>query len=410
MKIESISIKNFKGIESIDTKIDGKNVYLIGGNGTGKTSFIDAIWCGLTGKKLPPEPTHKGAKKGVIEINLGDFIARTKFTKGRPARFEIENTIFSEESEMFKKSPRSYLENRIGVINFDVNEFFSKSGSEKVKYFSKMMNIDFSDIDSDIEELYESRKFDKKALSNIRNSQNYYDKQKSEMDYVSVVELSNQIEKEQEKSRQYNRIEQGLEDRERMTEAIDEEIHSLIKKKEKIEEEKKSAMAWLNNDVNIPISDEDLNELIRKRNASEVINEEIREAKEAKQADEQAEKYEKEIEYATNQIESLKKKKAARISENINIEGLSYDMYQERFLYEGIPFDSSQINTASQLIAGMKIAYMGLKDLKIIKVDASLIDKDEFDKVLEWAEKNEIQLFVELVDREARQLQICVDE
>jgi len=410
MKIESINIHNFKGIKQFKGEIGGKHVYLIGGNGTGKTSFIDSIWCGLTGKGLPPEPTHNGAKKGLVEIDLGEFVARTKFTKGRPLRFELENKEYTSEADRFIKSPRSYLESRIGVINFDVNEFFSKSDAEQVKYFAKMMKVDFSDLDAEIEELVESRKFDKKALAEIRSKQNYYSEEDAAKEYVSVVELSKQIDKETEKSNTYENVKNGVSLREEQIQNKLDEIKKLQAEADKLRAEATDGYAWLDNEENKPMPDDQILELKETRNKAEVINEQIREAKDAKQADEQADKYEKMIEEANEQIQDYKAQKAARISEHINIDGLVYNVNEERFLYDGLPFDQKQQNTASQLIAGMKIASMMLKDLKILKVDASLIDKVEFDKVLEWSEQNDIELFVELVDREAGQLEIIVHD
>lgn len=410
MKIQSINIHNFKGIKSFKGEVGGKHVYLIGGNGTGKTSFIDAVWCGLTGKNLPPEPTHNGAKKGLIELDLGDFIARTKLTKGKPMRFELENKNATDEANKFMKSPRSYLESRIGVINFDVNEFFNKSDAEQVKYFAKMMNVDFSDIDAEIEELMESRKFDKKTLADIRKNQNFYNEEDAAKDYVSVVELSKKIDEETEKSNTYENVKNGVSLREEQIQNKLDTIKDLEAEIAALRSEAKDGYAWLEVEENKPMTDEDILELKQTRDKSEAINERIREAKEAKQADEQADKYEAMIEEATTEIQNYKDQKAQRISEHINIEGLVYDVNEERFLYNGLPFDRKQQNTASQLIAGMKIASMTLKDLKILKIDASLIDKIEFDKVLEWAEQHEIELFVELVDREAGQLEIIVHD
>ncbi len=403
MKIQSINIHNFKGIKAFKGEVGGKHVYLIGGNGTGKTSFIDAVWCGLTGKNLPPEPTHNGAKKGLIELDLGDFIARTKLTKGKPMRFELENKNATDEANKFMKSPRSYLESRIGVINFDVNEFFNKSDAEQVKYFAKMMNVDFSDIDAEIEELMESRKFDKKTLADIRKNQNFYNEEDAAKDYVSVVELSKQIDEETEKLEQWGKVAQGVKDRQ-------EKIISLNNEIDRLKKEVQDGIDWMDENNSNVMTQNEIQELKETRDKSEAINERIREAKEAKQADEQADKYEAMIEEATTEIQNYKDQKAQRISEHINIEGLVYDVNEERFLYNGLPFDRKQQNTASQLIAGMKIASMTLKDLKILKVDASLIDKVEFDKVLEWAEQHEIELFVELVDREAGQLEIIVHD
>lgn len=409
MKIENINIKNFKGIRSYEGDIQGKHVYLVGANASGKSSFIDAVWVGLTGKNIPPTPITDDGKRGQIEIDLGDFIARTKFKKGRPVEFELENKEFTEESERFIKAPRSFMEKKLGILNFDINEFFNKTDGEKVKYFSKIMDVDFTDIDSEIEEIMESRKFDKKKLAELGGKDNYYDEDLASKDFVSVVDLSKQIDFERTKAVVFERVENGVKERKLKSEEIRAKILELERGLEQVDGEIKDGEKWLKEEDNVPNYD-----YIKKLNTeienSEKTNAKIREAKEAKKTDEEADKLKKAIEHANDEIDSLKILKAKRISESIKIDGLEYSTAEERFLWNGLPFDPKQTNTAAQLIAGMKIGSTLLNELKILKVDASLIDKIQFDKVLEWADSEKIELFVELVDREASKLSIIVHD
>lgn len=408
MKIQSINIKNFKGLKSVQEEINGKNVYLIGGNQAGKSSFIDAIWVGLTGKGIPPEPTTNGAKKGLIELDLGEFIARTKFTKGKPTRFELENKEYNSEAEKFVKSPRAYLESRIGVLNFDISEFFAKSDAQKLAYFSKILNTDFSDLDADIEEIAESRAFDKKLLPAARSKVGFYDEADALKKEVDIVELSKKISRAEEKARTYEKILDGIEKRRGLVAQKEAEI---LKLKEEISEttgEIEGGEAWLEDLANRPLTEVALAELAETLENANKINLAISEAKTAKEAEAEVERLETAIEKANEEIEEKRQDKALRISENIKVPGLTYDADAEAFLYEGLPFAATQQNTAAQLIAGMRIASTMLKDLKILKVDASLIDKENFEEVLAWAASEEIELFIELVDREATQLQIHI--
>lgn len=422
MQIENIKIKNFKGIEEADIDVSGKNVYLIGGNGTGKTSFIDAVWCGLTGKNLPTEPVTKGNKKGEVRIDLGEFVAITQFTKGRPAKFILENKEYTKETERFIAAPRAYLNSRVGILDFDINEFFNKSDAEQVKYFCKVSGVDFSDIDVEIEELYESRKFDKKKLAELNTKLTFYKKEDAEKEVIDVIQASKDIAAAKTKRETYLTVEKGVKTREDRIIEIDAQIEALKLERDGgidpvtsqpvkgLSVEVKGGKEWLSLDENKGITDEELLKLESDFENSEKINEAIKEAKEGKATDEEISKVEKAIEIADKDIEKKKTEKAKRISKNITVEGLEYDLEGERFLWNGLPFERSQINTASQLIAGVKIGSMMLKDLKILKIDASLIDKREFDKVLQWSEENKIELFVELVDREAEALQIVIDE
>ncbi|QCW20361.1 hypothetical protein [Flavobacterium phage FPSV-S1] len=421
MQIENIKIRNFKGIEEADIDLQGKNVYLIGGNGTGKTSFIDAVWCGLTGKNLPTEPVTKGNKKGEIRIDLGEFVAVTKFTKGKPAQFVLENKEFTKETEKFIASPRAYLNSRVGILDFDINEFFGKSDAEQVKYFCKVSGIDFSDIDTDLEELYESRKFDKKKLGEVKAKVNYYKKEDAEKDLIDVIEMSKRIAVEKTKIETFSKVESGIKTRQDRITEIDAQIDALLLERNGTVEgdtvvvkglvhQIKDGEDWLKVVENIPLTPEELLKLETDFENSENLNTTIKEAKDAKAIDEEVKKLEDIIEQADKDIDKKKIEKTKRISKNITVEGLEYSTENECFLWNGLPFERSQINTASQLIAGVKIGSIMLKELKILKIDASLIDKREFDKVLQWSEENKIELFIELVDREAEALQIVIDE
>tara|TARA_R110000796_G_scaffold74629_3_gene167804 strand:+ start:31 stop:1266 length:1236 start_codon:yes stop_codon:yes gene_type:complete len=410
MNIEKINIQNFKGLKSVSQDINGKHVYLIGGNGKGKTSFIDAVWVGLTGKGIPPEPTHNGAKKGLIEIDLGDMIARTKFTKGKPTRFELENKEYTKETDRFVKSPRSYMESRIGMLNFDIMDFFAKSDAEKLKYLAKIMDTDFTDLDADLEELMENRKFDKKKLAEVQLKVTYFNPEDAEKEAIDVVKLSNEIRQEEEKTREYERILEGVEARRMLIQGKREAIEKLEEEITTAESQIQDGGDWLEEGKNRPLMEEALKELTEKLNNANATNLKINEAKEAKKADEAAEELQGDVDNITDEIEKKREEKAIRVSEQINIPGLTYDANTEIFLYEGLPFDSSQQNTAAQLIAGMRIASTMLKDLKIMKVDASLIDSENFEKVLAWAHEENIELFIELVDRDATKLEIIVTD
>lgn len=396
MKIEKINIKNFKGIDNYEGEINGSNVYLLGGNASGKTSFIDAIWGCLSPKNLPTEPVSKGEKKALVEIDLGDFIARSKFTRGKAVNFEIENKVFNSETEKFIKAPRTYLSNRIGIIDFDVHDFFSKTDAEKLKYLSKILDQDFSDLDADIEEAMESRKFDKKRLAELSATVDYYSKKDAEADLIDIVALSKEVNQEEKKVETYNKVKLGIQERRDKIAVLEKEI---------LDGEK-----WMANESVIP-DEEKIKALNEKLDSANETNKRIQSAKTAKLVDDEVEDLNKEISLATDDIERLRKEKAKRISDVINVEGLEYNVEKEIFLYNGLPFESNQINTAAQLIAGMHIASTMLKDLKIIRVDASLIDKNNFNKVLSWAKEKDIELFIEIVDREAdvASLEIKVD-
>lgn len=78
MKTTKIKIKNLFGIT--ETELDGKSVEIVGGNGVGKTSIIDAIRYALTNQSGRDYILRKGETEGeiLIETDTGLYINRKK--------------------------------------------------------------------------------------------------------------------------------------------------------------------------------------------------------------------------------------------------------------------------------------------------------------------------------------------
>ena len=80
MKASRIVIKNIYGIS--ERNLDGKSVELVGSNGTGKTSVIDAIRFALTNKSDRDYIVRNGETEGeiLIETDTGLSINRKSRT------------------------------------------------------------------------------------------------------------------------------------------------------------------------------------------------------------------------------------------------------------------------------------------------------------------------------------------
>ncbi|QHB38566.1 AAA family ATPase [Flavobacterium phage vB_FspM_pippi8-1] len=415
--IKRIKIQNFKGLTAFEGEVLGKDVYLIGKNAAGKTSFIDAVWLALTGKNIPPKPVTTGAKKGLIEVELEDgYVVRVKMnsTGKTPVNFEIENLNAESEKDQFVKAPRTWLNHRIGVIDFDVNSFFAMSDAKQVEYFCKITGLDVVEIDTNIEELTESRRFDKKKLAEAQTKTGFYQKDDLEKEPVDVVKLSKDIaelkEIERVKAEQFQKVTDGVSEREASIKEKKAKAEALLSEVAILENEVKDGYSWLDIAENKPVPNSDLQTMEANLENSENINKKITEAKAYAEADKVVEKLEKAIEDANEEIQAEKDKKAAIIANKISIEGLTYDIEKECFLFNGLPFDKNQINTASQIIAGLKIGASLLNEVKVLKIDASLIDKENFGIIQSWSKEEGIELFVELVDREAGALKIEIEE
>lgn len=95
MKIKTITIKNFKGIQQDTIKFaNNKIATLIGPNGIGKTSFIEAFRFGLTGI-APKNAIRDGADYMSVEIVMDDEteFSRTVFADDRPSKVVVNGRV-----------------------------------------------------------------------------------------------------------------------------------------------------------------------------------------------------------------------------------------------------------------------------------------------------------------------------
>ena len=108
------------------------------------------------------------------------------------------------------------------------------------------------------------------------------------------------------------------------------------------------------------------------------------------------------------EMQKIKAQKKEVIEAKLQIPGLTFNGTE--FLLNGLPFAENQINTASQIIAGLQIGAQMLDKVRMLRFDGSLIDKGNMQEILAWANKQDIQLFIEVMERDGDGLVIQIEE
>lgn len=80
MKVNTITIKNFKGIEEMTHKFEAPVTALVGKVGTGKTSFIQSMRFGLT-NETPTNPIRDGAMDANVVLECDDFVIEREIVR-----------------------------------------------------------------------------------------------------------------------------------------------------------------------------------------------------------------------------------------------------------------------------------------------------------------------------------------
>ena len=122
-KITKILIKNLFGISEFEA--DSKSIELLGGNGTGKTSVLDAIRLALTNRSSRDCIVKRGETEGeiIIETDSGLTITRKPRTNKTDYKSIKQNGKEVQSPEAFLSEIFSELQlNPVAFINMDSKE------------------------------------------------------------------------------------------------------------------------------------------------------------------------------------------------------------------------------------------------------------------------------------------------
>lgn len=392
MKVESIKIKNFKAIVEENLQLKGNNVYVTGKNGVGKSSFIDSIFKIISGKDLPSKLTNKDAKNGYVEIDLGNFKVKASFNEKNE---KIALSIESKDGAMFK-SPRTMLDESAGVIDFDLNNFFSLSPKKQVDFIKQLIGIDFTDLDDQYKIHYDDRTIINRTIKDLEAQHEFVDPKQSRV-VVPIKEIQDKLQKANDDNAEIKKIADRKDERTKQIESLKEQLRDL-------ENKQKNATEWLskNTIVDIEVLTKELNDLIE---SNKKVEKAIQADKKAKDLKDQL-ALQEEVE---ENLKSIEETKRGIISEaKLPVPGLTFT--DNELLYNGLPFEKAQINTAQQIIIGLQINLALLNDIKIARFDGSLLDNENMALVEAWAKENGLQLFVEFVERNTEGLRIEIKE
>lgn len=159
IKLDSITIRNFKGISQFELATLGKGMALYGGNGTGKTTVYDAfLWC-LFGKDSKDQSDTKFDWKPLDENNQEKHHLETEVTVNLVidgVEKELTRKIAEKWTkkrgslkESFDGHTTSYYIDELKVTQKDYKAAIEELGGEalfqmltKVNYFAEVMKAD----------------------------------------------------------------------------------------------------------------------------------------------------------------------------------------------------------------------------------------------------------------------------
>ena len=427
-----LELENFKNIDKKIIDIGGKSIMIMGKNGTGKSTLIQAMKSPMDAKIVPSEPIKKGEERARITHKIGgqmngeykEYTMDLYFTPGNKSG----RLVLTNEKGEAMKSPATMIKTIIGNVSFDITSWMNAKKEQKLTILKNLTGkgVEIDTCNMTIKNLKAERKMKNDraeelegALKNHGFSQEeitLYSTPKdmtalnNEMASVADAQagwdnINNQIEgfynaipieqnKIQRANNEISRINMEIA---RLKEALSEQ-DALIQfssiEISRLESNILEGEKWRNAPGNVRPSVVEIAEKIRVATEHNQNNQRIGVLGLQQQ---EIIKLKGEVDGYKLKIETEENKRNDLIAKSqLPINGLSFD--DEQVYLDGVPLEEGQQNTALLFDVGVEVAMALNPNLKIIFLDdASLYDKAHLSAIVHKIEERGYMAVCEVV-------------
>ncbi len=427
LKILKAEADNFKNISHKVVEFNGKSAMIVGANRKGKSSLIQAIMSPINAKMVPMKPIKDGEEEGSISLKIGGTL------HGEEALYNI-SMYFNEKNQKGRlvitdgdggsiPGGKSMVNSIMGDIGFDIMQFIdlgltsegkvSKKGvRDQIEILKAFMPLEAQKsllrLDEEKSSVYEERaeinrdiKSNQAKLKDADMSPEEIEKYFSPKDDSDVKKKMSAIGEDISK---YDRIEAKCQSKIHEVESINTEIEDLKSKlvslkesKLKLSEEIQKGAEWLgkNKRPSMELLSRELEDINIHNFKNKQVMERERFATNVRELTIKSEK-------KTERYNEIDKEKAKIFSNNpLPVNGLSFT--EEEIIFNGLPFNENQHPSSTIIGVGIKIAMAMNPNLKVLVIkDGSLMDRKTLNFVLKMVEKEDYQVFIEMVDYEGK--------
>jgi len=401
MKILNLQANNILKLTAIDITPTDNMVLVIGKNGAGKSSILDCIVMALKGgREIPEVPIKKGADKGKIRIDLGEFILTKSFTK--------DNNYLKVEAKDGSKveSPQKFLDKIVGNVSFDPLSFLNNEKLKQRNLLLEIIGVNVDEIDKKEKALRDERTVigrEQTKADALYKSLPYHDGIDHAVE-IGVDELSGKLVKAMEFNNKlatdlaFNeqikvRAQQEINETTRIENQITELQKRMVEIKGRIESIKKTYRA--EKELLSSLAPIDITALQTKIEELGITNRQVRENNAHVQAKTALSAITKDYDALTRQIDTItQERKTLLSSASMPVDGLDFD--DGGLLFNGIPLD--QASDGEKLMVSLGISMALNPTLRVLRIkDGSLLDESNRAIIRSIIKDKDYQLWFESV-------------
>lgn len=407
---QTFTVENFKGVREISLSPSGSLVVVAGGNGAGKSSFIDAFveLFDPKGTRLTPKPIREGedeARAEFTDTDLGVRIVRT-WKKNDAGRLEV----FALDGAKYSK-PADVVASLTGGLIFDPVAFLNLDERKQRDALLAKVDLPF-DVDALAREKAGAEERRLEAGRDVRRLQGALASMPNPLDApaeeVSGAAVLAEIEAAQEFERDGETLRRSLTD-------ADAHMQRCELRVDELERALKAARLDLKqaDDDRASIAQElkhweqtperpNLDALRAKLAAVDETNAAVRARREYSKVADECAAAETAQASANRELEAIEKRKREGLAAaTFPVDGLSVD--ENGVTFDGVPF--TQVNSAMRRRVAFAIATAGDPKLRLVIVkDGDLLDADSLAAIRQLADERGYTVLVERDRDESRQI------
>lgn len=445
-KIHKIEIRNLKAVSEAEMTFNGCTVLVTGGNDKGKTSILSGIVDRIKGDK-PEMIVKKGELEGhgSLELTTGE-VFMWKFDSNGMDKLTYQ-TKEGVNGSVTREIAKKYF-----PTQFDIDKFLISQPKEQSKQFQKLVGLDFTEIDARYKVAFEARTEANREEYRLRQNVEKIIPIPEKVETVSIDDLVKQkneirakLDQQYQENKKHN---DGLRD---IFEKTKTQIRAAVKEFNDEQAEKAYAIdganqvlkklvemgytgnevsEWINTLVKPETMKSDVIEIGKLENPAYITPEKPDEAElnavdqkivdlnkinekaaEWNRYQDQVTEHRAAMEFAEAKDDVVKEIEAEkfRMMQGANIpDGI--ELTEDGIMIDGYPLSKMQLSKSEIYCAALRLASIGLGEVRTLHFDASPLDREKLSAIQKWADENDLQLLIERPDFDNGEIQYQILE
>lgn len=407
-RIKKNTVKNLKALADFTADFNGATCIITGKNNSGKSSFLRSLPDRFRGIK-PSIILKEGTDEGFQEMELDNNVKlRWEFDNKTKQGERLIYTYLDADGKEIRTTATADIMEKFFPGKFNIDVFLNSTPQKQRKMLSDLVGLDFTLIDNRHKLAYDERTLANNKLKEAKLGLSPVN-EKLATELIDVLPIQQKLWAIDSHNEAFRKAEQGkanLEKQKTDNEGIIKSLQAQIKKLETdnkdIDKRLIDADKWLSKPENKQKDADYHTQVSNELWDAKIENERITKNNEALKKHQDLIELDQAAKQKDKAVKDIEAEKMEMIRKANLPEGFEFS--DDGILFNGLPVSRQQLSSSAIYIVALKLALMEIGELRTLHFDASFLDKVSLAEIEDWAQKEDLQLLIEIPDREAGEI------